>query len=201
MLAISDIVSTAAGLLEDPDFETWSASELCTYANEGIATLVRRVPSSYATVEVIDLQPGYKQTIPATGFAFIGVNAAFDADGNPISAVTRFDRATMNAVNPGWVAETPGDMRQWGDDPRTPRVFYSYPPQPAVPGKAEIEYSLTPQDLPLDGEIEIDDIWRAAVLDFVLHRAYAKESSYASNPQLAAAHYASFVEATGGTPA
>ena len=63
---------------------------------------------------------------------------------------------------------------------------------PGVSGNAYVEvvYSDSPTDLGnTSATISVDDIYANAIMDYVLFRAYQKDSEYAGNAQRANQHY------------
>ena len=91
-------------------------------------------------------------------------------------------------------------------DPRDPKTFYVYPPA-LVTTQLDIVYSALPTDItePADGatytavtgNLGVPDIFANAVLDYILYRAYSKDSEYAGNAQRAQAHYQAFANSMG----
>lgn len=59
-------------------------------------------------------------------------------------------------------------------------------------------YSKVPTDLSsASSNLDIDDIYGNAVIDYVLFRAYQKDSEYAGNAQRAQTHYQLFLNCIG----
>jgi hypothetical protein len=91
-------------------------------------------------------------------------------------------------------------------DARDPKTFYVYPPA-TILAQLEVMYSAYPTDIvePIDGalytavvgNISLPDIYGNALLDYILYRAYTKDSEYAGNLQRAQAHYAAFANTMG----
>jgi hypothetical protein len=87
-------------------------------------------------------------------------------------------------------------------DARDPKVFYVYPPAASTGASVELVYSAYPTDItePADGavysavsgNISLPDIYGNVLADYILYRAYTKDSEYAGNAQRAQAHYAAF---------
>ena len=68
-------------------------------------------------------------------------------------------------------------------------------------------YSAYPTDVPepvdgstfetVTGQLSLPDIYGNVLQDYILYRAYMKDSEYAGNAQRAQAHYAAFANALG----
>ena len=118
------------------------------------------------------------------------------------------NREILDAQLPGWHAQAGvTEILHYMYDPREPRVFYVYPPAAASGASVEVTYASVPTDIaePADGalytavsgNIGVPDIYANAVQDYVLYRAYTKDSEYAGNAARAQAHYAAFANALG----
>jgi hypothetical protein len=82
-------------------------------------------------------------------------------------------------------------------DIRDPRKFYVYP---GVSGSAYVEvvYSKNPTNLTAGTDlIQVDDIFANALINFVLYRAFLKESEYAANLATAGSYYQLFAQSLG----
>ena len=107
----------------------------------------------------------------------------------------------LNTQEPDWNDPTVSGDAQHGTvvkhyifDEDDPKNYYVYP---GVNGNAylEIVYSKVPTDLSSgSSNLDIDDIYGNAVIDYVLFRAYQKDSEYAGNAQRSATHYQLFLQ-------
>ena len=63
----------------------------------------------------------------------------------------------------------------------------------------EVIYSTAPADITYSSTavITLDDIYANAILDYMLYRAYQKDSEYAGNAERSMMHYQSFANALG----
>lgn len=194
----NDLIQRAAVQLDDVGYANWQASELLDYLNEGLRALVKYAPTQFSVVESVTLQPGTRQTLPTGGVALIRVIRAINADASPGRAALPFDKAVMDAASPDWHQATEGAVRQWAYDPNDPTVYWVYPPQPSPAEKAEIEYVKSPVALSLGTELPVDERFEQALVDYMLSRAYGKDSEYAGEDGRAARHYAAYLEAVSG---
>jgi hypothetical protein len=91
-------------------------------------------------------------------------------------------------------------------DPRDPKVFYVYPPL-LTTASLDIVFAAYPANIiepgegashdDVGGNISLPDIYGNILNDYVLYRAYTKDSEYAGNGQRAQNHYAAFANALG----
>ena len=200
------IIRRAVETLQDTTSVRWPVNELVRYLNDAQREVVLYRPDSMVTNATVTCSAGSRQKLPDNGSKLIEVirNAAA---GSTKKSVRMINREILDAQTPGWhnIAGTV-DILHFMYDPRDPRVFYVYPPATAS-AQLDIVYAAYPTDIaePSDGalytavsgNISLPDIYGNAVLDYILYRAYTKDSEYAGNAQRAQAHYAAFNNALG----
>jgi len=149
---------------------------------------------------------GTKQALPAGGAKLIEIvrnAAATSAKG----AVRLVNREIMDAQQPGWHQFPPTvDILHFMYDARDPQTFYVFPPATTL-AQLDIVYSSFPVDVvepaagslysAVVGNISLPDIFGNVLQDYILYRAYTKDSEYAGNVSRAQAHYAAFSTALG----
>jgi hypothetical protein len=200
------IIRRAVETLQDTTSIRWPVNELVRYLNDGQREVVLYRPDSMVTNATITCLAGSKQAIPTNGAKLIEVvrNAAA---GTSKKAVRMVNREILDAQTPGWHNLTGvNEVLHFMYDPRDPRTFYVYPPA-TTSAQLDIVYAAYPTDItePADGSlytavtgnISLPDIYGNALLDFILYRAYSKDSDYAGNAQRAQAHYAAFANTLG----
>ena len=191
--------------LQDNTSIRWPVSELVRYLNDAQREVILYRPDAAVTNAPVTLVAGSRQSLPSGGTKLVEVvrNSA-----GTKRAVRMVNREILDAQLPGWHAQTGvTEVLHYMYDPREPRVFYVYPPAAASGASVEVTYASVPADIaePADGalytavsgNIGVPDIYGNAVQDYVLYRAYTKDSEYAGNAARAQAHYAAFANALG----
>lgn len=198
------IIRRCVETLQDNTSIRWPVAELVRYLNDGQREVALYRPDSLVTNTTMTCAAGTKQALPAGASKLIEVvrNAAGSK-----KAVRLTNREILDAQIPGWHnAAGVAEVLHFMYDPRDPKVFYVYPP--AKTGvQLDIVYSAYPTDVaePSDaslytavtGDISLPDIHANALQDYILYRAYTKDSEYAGNAARAQAHYAAFANALG----
>jgi hypothetical protein len=205
-LTAQSIIRRAVETLQDTTSVRWPVNELVRYLNDGQREVVLYRPDSMVTNSTITCVAGTKQSLPANGAKLIEVirNAAATSDKK---AVRMINREILDAQTSGWHNITGSvNVLHFMYDPRDPKVFYVYPPA-TILAQLDIVYSAYPTDItePADGalytavsgNISLPDIYGNVLLDYILYRAYTKDSAYAGNAARAQAHYAAFANALG----
>ena len=196
------IIRRCVETLQDTTSIRWPVAELVRYLNDGQREVVLYRPDAMVTNATRSLVAGSRQTLPANGAKLIEV--VRNTSGRAVRLV---NREILDAQNPGWhKLNGTTEVLHYMYDPRDPTVFYVYPP--AAPGASlEIVYAAYPTDIAepasgatfsdVVGSISLPDIYGNVLQDYILYRAYTKDSEYAGNLQRAQAHYAAFTNALG----
>lgn len=202
------VVQRAADILKDSTGVRWGADELVRWLNEAQVVIVSLRPDASAALVTITLVAGTRQTIAATAIKLINVlnNAAA-----PKTAVRRIDRRVLDEQTPDWRSMTGvAAVRHFYEEANDPRAFYVYPP---AAGGTDVEAlcAMTPQavsePLPgsdytsVTGNIGLPDVFNAPLLDYVLYRAFSKDSELTVNTARAQAHAGAFTAALGADAA
>ena len=205
-ISAQSIIRRCVETLQDTTSIRWPVAELVRYLNDGQREVVLYRPDSMVTNATVTCVAGTKQTLPANGAKLIEVIRNARAAGTK-RAVRMVNREILDAQMPGWHALAGmDDVLHFMYDPRDPRVFYVYPPA-TTNTQLDIVYAAYPTDIvePADGatytavtgNISLSDIYGNVLQDYILYRAYTKDSEYAGNAQRAQAHYAAFANALG----
>ena len=202
-IAASAIIQRVVGLLVDVTSVRWKIDELVRYLNDGQREVVIYRPDAKVVTTSHPLSAGSKQAIPNDGRKLIEVLRNTGG-----GAITLIDRQVLDAQEPSWHAIAGvTEILHYMSDVRTPTVFYVYPPAADVGASVELSYSAYPQDITepgagstfsdVSGNIDVLDIFGNVLQDYILYRAYLKDSEFAGNAQRAAAYYAAFANALG----
>jgi hypothetical protein len=209
-IAAQSIVRRVVETLQDNTSVRWPVSELVRYLNDGQREIVMYRPDAMVTNASVTLVAGSKQALPSNGTKLIEV--VRNSTGGQRS-VRMVNREILDAQSPNWHNITGvTEVLHFMYDPRDPKVFYVYPPAAAAtdetPGASlDIVYAALPSDInepaagatfsAVTGNISVPDIYGNPLQDYILYRAYSKDSEYAGNAARAQAHYGAFANALG----
>lgn len=204
-ITAQSIVRRVVETLQDNTSVRWPANELVRYLNDGQREIVLYRPDAMVTNAAITLVAGSKQSLPASGTKLIEIvrNTA-----GTKRSVRLVNREILDSQAPGWHNITGvTEILHFMYDPRDPKVFYVYPPAAASGASLDAVYAALPTDVtePADGalytavtgNISVPDIYGNVIQDYILYRAYSKDSEYAGNASRAQAHYGAFANALG----
>jgi hypothetical protein len=202
-IAAQSIIRRCVETLQDTTSIRWPVAELVRYLNDGQREVIMYRPDAMVTNATITCVAGSRQSLPANGAKLIEVIR----NSGTRRAVRLVNREILDAQMPGWHSLTgQNELLHYMYDPRDPRTFYVYPPA-TTSAQLDIVYAAYPTDIvePADGtnytavtgNISLPDIYGNVLQDYILYRAYTKDSEYAGNVQRAQAHYAAFANALG----
>ena len=200
-LTVSNLISRAAMVAQDPTHVRWTQNEWLDWLNDAQREVVLLKPN--ASVKNIShmLATGKtKQSLPADGIMLIDVTRNMGASGTQDGDAIRItSREVLDAQRPGWHSEanTFGKVVHYCFDPRDPKTFYVYPKAPSTSHYVEVIYASNPINCLIGGTIQVDDIYANSLLNLMLYRAYSKDAEYAQNAQLAAAYYQAAMSSLG----
>lgn len=204
-ISAQSVIRRCVETLQDNTSIRWPVSELVRYLNDAQREVILYRPDAAVTNAAVPLVTGSRQNLPVGGTKLVEVvrNSA-----GTKRAVRMVNREILDAQLPGWHAQTGvTEILHYMYDTREPRVFYVYPPAAATGAAVDLSYASMPADIAepsegalytsVTGNLGVPDIYGNAVQDYVLYRAYNKDSEYAGNAARAQAHYAAFANALG----
>lgn len=173
-ITVETLLSGVSATLLDVARRTWDYPELVGYLNEALRATSFVKPDMYTVQDFVTLAAGIAQSLPAGGVALI------DISDNEVSgrAITQTDLGLLQEENRFWPAATQEvDAENYAADPRTPRRFYIFPPNDGT-GSVRVTYGAVPDALTGSSgeEIPVPDSYQHALTDFVLSKAYQKNS-------------------------
>jgi hypothetical protein len=204
-IAAQALIRRVVETLQDTTSIRWPVAELVRYLNDGQREIIVHRPDAMVTNASVSLVSGTKQSLPANGAKLIDV--VRNSAGNK-RAIRMCAREILDAQSPGWHnLSGVTEIVHFMFDPRDPKVFYVYPPAAVSGAAVDLVYSALPTDIAepaagtdfgaVTGNISVPDIYSNALQDYVLYRAYTKDSQYAGNEARAQARYAAFANALG----
>lgn len=202
---VVDLIKRAHTILLDATAVRWTALELQDWLNDGYKEIVTLHPDSNAQSATFTCSAGYRQDISTAypeAYRVLEVltNKAALSNKRPVNLVSR---KSMDTSHPGWYNESQSiSIQKYMYDKRVPKEFLVYPPATST-AQLEIIYATVPAPHtltevqlmnPATAEtIRLDVIYANPLLDYILYRAFSKDSDQANNAARATAHYQAMV--------
>jgi len=200
-ITAQSVVDKVQVILQDTTGVRWPDSELLDWLNDGQREIVLYKPNAFIKNLAVRMAGGTKQSLPADGVQLIDVVRNMGTNGTtPGRAVRITMREVLDSQLPDWHSETPSSVvKHYVYSLLDPKNFYVYPPQPAAgQGYVELVYGASPTDTTLGGTITLDDIYQNVLVDYILYRAYSKDTEYAADQNRAATHQNAYIAALTG---
>lgn len=193
---------TVSLLLQDTTKIRWPDDELIHYLNDGQREIALYKPNaSVVTENYLLASSGSKQALPADGLVLIDVirnRGGGTVNGTAIRVVAR---EVLDAQLPNWHSATGSEVRHYVYSPNDPKTFYVYPYVASGGHNIEITYGRVPPIVAnVNANIQVDDIYNPALVNYICYRAYSKDAEYAANAAAATSYYQAFIaQMTGKT--
>lgn len=200
------IVGTAIALkvgytLSDTAHVRWTDAELLAWINLAQAEIQSFKPNVFMLTANIALVAGSKQAIAAEHSSLIDVIRNMGTGAAAGAGIRPVERAHLDVAFADWHLAEYADKRVqcfWFDE-RDQKIFYVFPTQPAdTDQEIEVKVSAPPTPLAaLTETIAIDNSWEPAIIDYVLFRAFGKDTTSAPNRERSDKHYQAFMRSMG----
>jgi len=198
------ILQRATDILSDSGSKAWTVDEIVRWFNDARRELAIHRPDAFATTAAVALAPGARQTLPATAIKLINIP---NNTGGAKTAIRQTERRELDELLPSWRSGTASTtIKHFIHDPRNPLEFEVYPPA-AAGASVDAVFAAYPTDIAepgagktfadVTGDIGVPDIYGSVLVDFILYRAYLKDSDFAGHIARASAHYGAFANALG----
>lgn len=204
---VGDIITRADVILQDNNVR-WPLSELQYWLNDAYRAIIMQRPDANMRSGSFTCATGTRQLLTNAFGGFPEALRLRSVVRNLVGtgrAVRLIQQAVLDDQRPGWHAETASiNIQHYVYDPLNPTEFLVYPPA-ALGATLEVVYSSVPTQhaiaeagLKASTEvIKLPDIYVNPILDYILYRAYAKDSEYAANAQRAQGHFQAYAAALG----
>lgn len=197
-IVASAIIADVRVTLVDPDGVRWVDSELLGWLNDAQREIAILRPDSCVLVEAIQLTANSTlQQLPDTVQRLVKITRNMGPAGiTPGAPIRLADHDELDRVLPGWHSATAAPVvKNYTYDGKSPRSFYVYP-RPSSGIYVEAHMQAAPQDVLVNAPIEVDDIYKIAIHDYVVMRAKMKATDVA-DADFAEAQYQRFLNRLG----
>jgi hypothetical protein len=175
-------------LLHDTSFVHWTESELLDYLCDGQREAVIHKPSAFVRQVEFVCAAGTLQTLPVDANTLVDIPC--NTNGPAISVTAR---TALDSLAPDWHQhKADPQVLHFCYNPQDPKHFYVYPRSPGG-NRIQLSYNAVPPDIGIDAPLTLDDLYVGALVDYVIYRAYSKDSEHAAHGDAAQRHYGAFL--------
>jgi len=194
-ITANDVITRVRELLVDNGTSPrWTDAELLRHLSDAQRTIARIDPTAVQKVIVLELAAGTRQTLPDDGESLLTITRNMGTNGTtPGRAVRIIRRDIIDDQNSNWHADPQVSVvYNYIYDPTDSKSFFVYPPSNGQT-YVELSYCYTPAELDdVTDELDVTNIYVAALTEFVMFRALLKDSDFAGGSQRADLHFKSF---------
>lgn len=188
----------------------WTIDELADYLTGAIAQIASLKPTLFNSFVAFRLAPGYVQSVPAEYAKLIDVLYNLTSDGTPGEFITRGAFTAARALGRPSCSLTHDGVyvvRSYTAHPDSDLLFYVDPTVPNVPPYPAVELlvQLAPRvitsstdEVPMANTVP--ELYQEALKDWMLYRAFAKDSESSDSFSRSQAHYKAFYQFIGSPP-
>lgn len=215
----AEVMTRAQYILQDAGSVRWTPIELRLWINDALREIAIRKPNATAASIEMDLVVGTYQTLPAGYQSLLRITrnlVTLDASVSKRGGgrvITPVAREVMDAQLPGWqdTAVLPYSrvVMHYIEEIIDRRSFYVVPGNDGD-GVVEAIVSKIPAEVPVPTapasaldvasyttNVDVQDVYRNAIVDYMLYRAFSKDMQLAGAFERAQAHFAQFAGALG----
>lgn len=196
---VIDVIARCNAILYDQLKVRWPNSELLDWFNAGQVAIVTVRPDAHVGREDHNCVLGTAQSLPDDAIRLVRIIRNVGGPALKFMAMDQLDLQIPDWHDESWPV-TECEFYSYID--KDPRRFYLYP-APKAGHKVQLIYSKAPAkvavtDFVTDATtITLPDTYADPLVDYVLYRAFSKDSDFA-NGQRAAAHYSAMMTAIQG---
>jgi hypothetical protein len=211
-MLVKDILESVTLRYNDSGYTRLTGAEYLKFLDDAISKLILVRPDAHVQTAIVGLSAGTRQEIPSDGYSLIDIYMNKESagggaytNGAPILQVERKDLDYFSDWHT--TTEVVTDIDEFAYDRRSPRTFWvSPPPATADSVYVEMDYSygvdsyadLTDdfEDV-LDMDIPIEDIFRSALIAYMLYLCFSTDSSSLNDMTIAAQYEQTFYTGLG----
>jgi hypothetical protein len=197
---VKDLIDKAEEILQDTTNVKWSQQSLLDYVNDAQREIVLIRPDANVSNEQFTLAQSAKQTLPADALRLLSL---YKNASPTTKTIQNIQKKVLDDTVSDWYGTTGNFVEYYVYDERDPKHFYVYPHPSGGGHKADIVFSFAPDKINIPNfststtVIGLDDIYANAIFDYMLYRAYQKDTESASDLNRATLFLQSFQNSMG----
>lgn len=195
-MLVSELLNRASIELTDTQRIYWGLDDLLSYYNSAISAIASARPDIFIKTQSFACAAGTRQTAPA------GTIKLIDVERNSLTGKTiRYvSRADLESLIPSWASSTGGvEAELYIHEPTNITAFWLYP---GVKAGASVDLVLSILPIPVTksevgsgADVQVDDRYITPCLDWIMYRAFMRDSEVTANASRGQIHLQSFTNA------
>lgn len=204
-ITIKHLLDQVLELIQDIVTDQFEYPALINWYNFGSRLLVAYQPDANAVIEALKLATGVKQSLPPRSLGLLNISRNMGTDGHTSgTAIIRSSVDVIKAFDLNWAQATPTqEISNFMPDPLNKTIFYNYPPSDGT-GYVEVEFGQVPPIAVYDSGglwevllVGVHEKYVDALLNYILHRCYDKDTDFPGNLERSENHRNRFFDSAG----
>ncbi|KHE13025.1 hypothetical protein OI71_21675 [Aeromonas hydrophila] len=195
-MLVSELLNRASIELTDTQRISWGLDDLISYYNSAISAIASARPDIFIKTQPFVCVAGTRQTAPAGTIKLIDVERNTQS-GKTIRYVSRAD---LERLIPSWASSTGGiEAELYIHEPTNITAFWLYP---GVKAGVSVDLVLsilpppvTKSQVESGAQVQVDDRYITPCLDWIMYRAFMRDSEVTANASRGQLHLQSFTQA------
>ena len=195
-MLVSEILKRASTELTDTPRISWGLEDLISYYNSAISAIASARPDIFIKTQSFACAAGTRQIAPAGTIKLIDIERN-TLTGKSIRYVSRVD---LESLIPSWASSTGGEEAElYIHEPTNITAFWLYP---GVKAGVSVDLVLSILPTPVTRssvdsgeEVQVDDRYITPCLDWIMYRAFMRDSEVTANASRGQLHLQSFTQA------
>lgn len=184
-------------ILIDATKVTWTEAQLIAWLNDAQLAVALVRPDSSSEITTLKLAAGTtKQQLASGALRLLSIVRNMGSDGaTPGDAIDLVERGVKDALDRGWhSADKSAVVDEYVFDERRPTDFYVSPPTHVTTNVwIELSQAIAPKDIVLATDsIALLDVYSAPLQEWMLYKAFSRDSEETPNHARAESHKATF---------
>lgn len=195
-MLVSELLNRASIELTDTQRIGWGIEDLISYYNSALSAIATARPDIFIKTQSFSCAAGTRQTVPAGTIKLIDIERNTHT-GKSIRYVARAD---LESLIPGWASSSGGEEAElYIHEPTNITAFWLYP---GVKEGVSIELvlsilptHLTKAMVESGATVQVDERYITPCLDWIMYRAFMRDSEVTTNASRGQLHLQSFTQA------
>lgn len=199
-MTVKDVLDRVTTLYNDSEYVRVGKEGYLRFLDDAINQICLVRPDAHVKTEIIDLVAGNRQSMPSDAYTLIDIYR--NENGAPI---TQTERNNLDYFTDWYAGAPTSEIKEFIYDVRSPKSFWV---SPASDGTSRIEMTYTyrptkyagsslPFEDTLKLDIELEDVFTGAVVNYMLFLLYSTDSSSTMDAQFAGSYLNKFLQDLG----
>lgn len=186
-LLVSEIIKPVSFILNDVQRITHTEDDLVSAVNMAVRTICSIRSDASTDIGTLTLMEGALQSLPPHALRLLDGCYRMD-DKIRQQPLTLISLSDIDRLDPNWMSQPPGNVRELAYDERLSGQFWCIPPAKAG-DEIELMFTTLPEAITsLSADCPLSDKYAPVIVEYVLYLMFARDSENSRNSNRASGH-------------